>query len=448
MLPKKLIFVAFLLFLFFLPPQIAWGSWYAQPPEVWGPKVIEAPKEEVFKERYTWSILGDIMLSIITIGQGVPKIVQGPGGPTYSYEGGLFSSMIGVVTNMTAGPPVSSVEYLAYVGSNLGIIKPVYAQGLGFSAFSPLLELWKISRNITYLGFVAVFVIVGFMIMFRRKIDPRTVVTIQDSLPRIVVALILVTFSYAIAGLVVDSGDLTTRLIGNALADQKLIAITEGTAEKDVTKFERLFSANIFTLTDQLRHPGFFVDKLVEGTLQQAFGTTRPEDIPEPIQWILKVPLNFILVIAGIFIAFKIFFSLLGPYVTVVLYVIFAPFMLILSALPGTQFGLGEWLKNLISRVMVFPVVFTLLAISAILYGQPGTVWSVPQKSWGILWAPVTMGRAMGEAVGPLLAFGILFAIPHAAEAVQQVFQIKPGPLALGGEAGLRGLPIIGRFAK
>ena len=40
--------------------------------------------------------------------------------------------------------------------------------------------------------------------MFRAKINPQTVVTIQSAIPKAVVALILVTFSYAIAGLMID----------------------------------------------------------------------------------------------------------------------------------------------------------------------------------------------------------------------------------------------------
>lgn len=425
--------------------RAASGTWFVQPPEVWNQKVFQSPPGEMFKERFVFSILGDMMNSIITIGRGTSILVQGPGGPVYTHSGGIFSLMIDMATTMTAGPPISPVEYIAYVGSNLGIAKPVYAQGLGFASFSPLLTLWKISRDITYLGFVVIFIIVGFMIMFRKKIDPRTVVTIQDSLPRIVVALILVTFSYAIAGFIVDAGELTTRLIGNTLADNHLIALKTGVVAKDTVKFENLLRANSFSLTETMRNPGKFADALWEGTLQQAFGTT---DVPGPIKWILSVPTQVILIIAGIFIAFKIFFSLLSPYATIVLYVIFAPFILMLSALPGMEFSLGSWLKDLVSRVLVFPVVFTLLAISAILYGVPGGIWSVQEKSWGTLWQPVVMGGLPVDAVGPLIAFGILFAIPHVAEAVQQAFQIKPGPLAQAGELGLKGLPIIGRLAK
>ena len=40
--------------------------------------------------------------------------------------------------------------------------------------------------------------------MLRLKIDPRTVMTIQNQIPKIIIGLILVTLSFAIAGLLID----------------------------------------------------------------------------------------------------------------------------------------------------------------------------------------------------------------------------------------------------
>src|SRR5258708_14361646 len=42
------------------------------------------------------------------------------------------------------------------------------------------------------------------MIMFRVKISPQVVVSVQSALPKIAIALVLVTFSYAIAGFLID----------------------------------------------------------------------------------------------------------------------------------------------------------------------------------------------------------------------------------------------------
>ena len=64
-----------------------------------------------------------------------------------------------------------------------------------------ILGLWKQLRNLSYVFFVLMLVIFGFMVMFRYKIDPQTVITVQAALPRIVINLLLITFSFPIGAL-------------------------------------------------------------------------------------------------------------------------------------------------------------------------------------------------------------------------------------------------------
>ena len=104
--------------------------------------------------------------------------------------------------------PASSIDYLAYVNQNLSnkkIVKPAYAQeGYGFRVLQPILPVWKALRNVSYFVFIIAFIVYGFMIMFRVKINPQTVISIQLALPKLIATLLLITFSYAIAGLIID----------------------------------------------------------------------------------------------------------------------------------------------------------------------------------------------------------------------------------------------------
>src|SRR3989338_4413336 len=111
-----------------------------------------------------------------------------------------------LVAILFASPPVSGVSYFAHKIQEFNPVQPTYAQtgGIGFAALSPVQDIWTVFRNASYVGFVIVFVIMGFMIMFRAHISPQAVATVQDSIPRIIIALVLVTFSYAIAGLLID----------------------------------------------------------------------------------------------------------------------------------------------------------------------------------------------------------------------------------------------------
>lgn len=119
-------------------------------------------------------------------------------------------------------PPIRTSDYLAYLGGNFGIAKKAYAQGAGLEGLSPLTKLWETFRNVVYLGFVIVFVVIGLAIMLRLKIDPRTVMSIQNQIPKIIIGLILVTFSFAIAGFLIDLMYLSMYLIFNIIASADL----------------------------------------------------------------------------------------------------------------------------------------------------------------------------------------------------------------------------------
>ena len=104
-----------------------------------------------------------------------------------------------------AHPPASTYAFVKDMGQSLGFIpKSAYAQGVGFSGLTQLLPMWKAFRNIAYLLLAIFMIVIGFLVMFRKKIDPKTVVTVQNALPNIVVTLLLITFSYAIVGVLID----------------------------------------------------------------------------------------------------------------------------------------------------------------------------------------------------------------------------------------------------
>ena len=89
--------------------------------------------------------------------------------------------------------------------------------GTGFDGLKPLLPLWTVFRNIVYILFVLVFVIIGVAIMLRLKIDPRTVMTIQNQIPKLIIGILLVTFSFSIAGFLIDIMYTSIYLIGGAV---------------------------------------------------------------------------------------------------------------------------------------------------------------------------------------------------------------------------------------
>lgn len=134
------------------------------------------------------------------------------------------SSIFGGLSNLLAfplvNPPASGVEYVYNGLNNAGLVPNTYAaEGIGFAAIKPLTPVWKIFRDIAYLVVVIVMVVIGFMIMFRSKLDAQTVVSVENSLPKIVISLLLITFSFAIAGFLIDMMYLVMAIAISALAD-------------------------------------------------------------------------------------------------------------------------------------------------------------------------------------------------------------------------------------
>lgn len=388
------------------------------------------------KQYFDAKTVEDIMQTIIVAvgGELVEDKNCPPGQQCYRRQGGATAMAGNLVASLYVTQPASSVEYLADLGSRLGLAKPAYAQGFGFEAFSPVLDLWKLFRNIAYLFFVVIFVIIGFMIMFRMKINPQTVIGIQNALPRIVVTLLLITFSYAIAGFIVDIGELTTRIVGNILVNGKILGLGDPTGS-----LKDLLSSSVFKLVNPLRN----VDDMVGAIRNTGVGTTMPKGL----SWLAGLTVGVVFWLAGFYIMFKIFFALLGPYVSLILSVIFSPLQLLLGAIPGKD-ALGGWLKQIIANTIVFPVAFAMLCISAILQSGPTLNKCDPNLSWlgGVggsalwctkadevtqLWTPI--GINLGSAIGHIAGFGILFAIPKVTEIIKEALQYKP---SIAGVAG------------
>ena len=191
--------------------------------------------------------------NLVNLTHGLRRLITGPlpteevGNATSYQPKGAIGGISNLIAAMYANPPASSVEYFADLGKNLGIVKPAYAQGIGFEGLKPILPIWKAFRNIAYLFFTIIFVIMGFAIMFRVKLDPQTVISIQNAIPRVVVALILVTFSYAIAGLLIDLIYVIFFLFVGALRTSD--AITPAEATGAISNFQGSFLKTMWGIT-------------------------------------------------------------------------------------------------------------------------------------------------------------------------------------------------------
>lgn len=351
-------------------------------------------------------------------------------------------------------PPVSSQEYIAYVMQNSAFSdnNQAYAQGvgLGFASLSPVLGIWRVFLNISYFFFVIAFMIVGFAIMFRAKINAQTVVNIQMALPQLIITLVLISFSYAIAGLLVDAMFLTTQFI-TAIAAQNIFDGTNFTAnELQTITFENSIIAN--SLGFILGNVGEFnsisviagegLGEIVYDMLGGGQGFILTDILGGMAAFTAGTVFAIILIGVMLWNAFKILFSLLTSYIMIILLVITAPLRLLLNIYPGSN-AFMSWLRELTGHLAVFPTVVAMIFLMYALMGintGPGIGYS--DETGAVGFSPPQLGFSAANAVQGLIGIAILLAIPQVIDQVKEFFGVKGG--SGGGAGGAFGGALLG----
>jgi hypothetical protein len=104
----------------------------------------------------------------------------------------------------------------------------------GFTALEPIRGMWNWSANIVYALFIVILIGISFMILFRQSLGGQQYVTLANSLPSVVLSLVLIFFSYPISAVFIDAVSIGTNLVynimvtasnapGNALITQKIM---------------------------------------------------------------------------------------------------------------------------------------------------------------------------------------------------------------------------------
>lgn len=366
----------------------------------------------------------------------------------------LVGGVSRTIAMIYAYPPASFGTWIADVGQTLGFIpKSAYAQGIGFSGLAPLLPVWKAFRNIAYLVLAIVMIAIGFMVMLRKKIDPKTVVTVQNALPRIVVTLILITFSYAIVGFLIDLMYLVILLV--------VTMIGPSIKGADIAELQATYTAGGFSAVLNIFDPlkPLLVSSLPVAGLLAAFFTTGIGFIPGLILvlaggligsfqnqgftvGLVSPLLVLILLLALIITLIRIFFLLINAYVQIVIALLFGPLQIMIGAIPGGN-GFSSWLNNLIVNLVTFPVVITLIII--------GTSITANIES-ATFWSPPLVPKLIDSStfIRALLGFGIIMTIPNIVHGIKEALKIKPAlpigagsltaPLGAAGGVALQGL--------
>ena len=119
-------------------------------------------------------------------------------------EGSIGYAIGNLVSLPLQHPPASGIITTQQTLANAGFIPKTYAQGIGFASLTSFQTIWKALRDVVFLIIVILIVITGFIVMFNIPVGGKTTVEIESVLPRLVITLIAISLSYAIAGFLVD----------------------------------------------------------------------------------------------------------------------------------------------------------------------------------------------------------------------------------------------------
>lgn len=199
-----------------------------------------------------------------------------------------------------------------------------------------LSSIWARVLLISYALYIVAMIIGGFMIMFRNKIGGQVAVTIYNTIPNIIISLVLATFSFAIVGVILNLSVLLSQFGLAVLGfDTKIIS-----------------AGNYSYITGLISIPSWYslAGAIKGGISAEGIGVTDPA-------------LHLIIVIWIIIISFKAFFVLVKAFVGIIADTILAPIIMFISAIPGQEKMRKQWLNRIIKNALIFPITLFIINI-------------------------------------------------------------------------------------
>jgi len=344
--------------------------------------------------------------------------------------------LVGLTNNSIAtlyNPPISGVQYIAYTINNF-MGKPTYAaNGFGFDKLggaggNGIMSLWKTVRNAVYTLISLFFIILGIMIMLRIKISPQATISIQVIIPKIIMTLILVTFSFAIAGLLIDFSYVLLGLVLSLIGEN-----TIGSLTTDKYDIANLININFGGFNDIVSSYFVPISKTGKAVLSGLgpivgfiLGAMTGNVVAMISMPILGGALGLFLINIIVFInVIKLFFGLAKCYINILLKIVISPLEIALGVFPGSKIGFSSWIIQLIANLVVFPATIIFLVVILIFIKA---INPSDSATGGYFWAPniLANGEIIGFIIG-LTGITLLAKIPQIIP--EFVFKMKPSPL-------------------
>lgn len=317
----------------------------------------------------------------------------------------------------------------------------------GFAGLKPFAGIWLKFTQVVFLFYVAIFMLVGFGIMLRLPIDSRAVMSLQNQLPKIIMSIIFILFSFSIVGFLIDFMYLIIFLLfglvnsvgGGSVVDMNPAQLqgtnpfgltnglggiggisTEGAASVGgfiTPLFDNTFGRVLAGAAGAILGGGAgllggiggaAIGGLVGGVIGGFVGGSK-------FLGFLGSLIAFLIIgFAIISSLFRLWWKLLQSYVLLLFNVILAPFWIMGGVLPGVKFGFGSWLKSCIGHLSVFPTTIMMFLVGKI-------IMDAVRNSGNEFFVPPLIGSSIGaEDIASIIGLGVILATPSIVDNVQK----------------------------
>lgn len=403
------------------------STWYMQNLFDWGGKVYDDQNpSEIFGERYTaaqvqwifysmfwglWNLLpGNPELTLCFINKHpvtecalifdkeVINIIPLVGEMQSDNKSGLASFFSIVESN-----PISGIRYTKNLISKFNPVTEVNAQGFGFNTGADSIKVfWQATRNISYALIVLAVITMAFLIMFRIKMSPQLVISVQSALPNIIFATVLITFSYAIAGFAIDLMYVAIGLIASLLT-------SNGFSNDNFAQMFKELTTGHGAITMLLT---YWLDFLWAALLN--IFTSEWDFIIAIIMFLFA----FISILFVIYWSFKIIVVIFKNFAMLMLTIAIGPLEILSGAFTGKS-TFGTWFKKLLSILIVYPLLGLIFFFSFFFLWQGnsnGTGYAESQPfnvKQGMIkdqdWVPPFSALTISSDGGPSASDGLIY---------------------------------------
>jgi len=396
---------------------------------------------------------------------------------------------LGVMANQIAllyQPPISASTYFNYLSSNFGIVPKAYAQnaqltdctnvsngsfGYGYCGLNPIFNIWKLSRDMSYTMLVIACVLLGLAIMLRFKIDPRTVMTAQNQVPRIVIALGLITFSYPISGGMIDvmwtatymgigaitngstlqscnaSGQMAN--IGNAAPQYLLLTplgftnrifatacdgaiLGVGINNNGILKLANDTGGAVGNSVTSLILTFVGIDINEKDSCGIGIGKSPVNCIYYAFGFLISLVVKLIVIITLLITLVRLWFQLLKNTVLFMIDAVAGPIYIGMGLFPGRPLGFEKWLRRQFGRLVAFPLCAWGIVGAAVL-AQSYPKHPDPSN----IFVPPLVGNPNVDGFGVMLAFGLLLILPGIPDLMMEKMKVPGGKIGAQVRGGI-----------